>query len=90
MVRRCGRRRLCFSGAGVDRFGGGVVYGSGWVRLGVMSATEAASERGVFIQYDESPEDRKAREDRELIKARQSFRITPGQRKTLRKARRSA
>jgi hypothetical protein len=52
--------------------------------------TQKASESGSFVRYDESAAERHERIQREVEKARRSFRLTDGQRKTLRNARRAS
>jgi hypothetical protein len=54
-----------------------------------MAVTQAPPGSGRFVRYDESPVERAERVRRELEKARQSYRLTDGQRKTLRRARRA-
>jgi hypothetical protein len=64
--------------------------GPGRQYRGNMAVTQTASGHGRFVRYDESPSERDERVRREVEKARQSFRLTDGQRKTLRKARRAS
>jgi hypothetical protein len=76
--------------AGVENFPAGPACRPRPGILWAVAMTQKASESGSFVRYDESAAERHERIQREVEKARRSFRLTDGQRKTLRNARRAS